>query len=49
MIKIDDVVFSTNFNGFFTVERIQAGSVYLINCAGIRKIENIEDVRLVKK
>lgn len=48
-IKIGDVVYSVNYNGFFTVDRVQVGLVYMTNCDGITKVENIEHVRLVKE
>lgn len=48
-IKIGDIVYSINFEGFYTVKRIQVGLVYMEDCDGIKRVENIEEVRLVKE
>lgn len=48
-LLIGEVVYSTNFEGFYTLKDIRNGLAYMENCDGIKKVELISETYSVKK
>lgn len=46
---IGEIVYSSNFEGFYTLIDIKNGLAYMENCNGIKKVELINEIYSVKK